>query len=161
MNTGTTILIVEDDQELRTMLQSMFTKQFSTVLTAVNGKMGEEMLQEHTPDLVLSDLHMPEMGGIDMVKSLRAKGNDVPIVIMSSSTDRAELLKVLKLGVLDYVEKPFKRKDLEKAILRTLQVAMRTHGLQDLVAIHGPESEEVKKMKKLIGLFRIMNAENV
>lgn len=160
MSSGTTLLIVEDDNELRSLLQNMFSKQFSTVLTAVNGKVAEEILKENTPDLVLSDLHMPEKGGIEMVKTLRAQGNDIPVVIMSSSTDRAELLKVLKLGVLDYVEKPFNRKDLEKAILRTLQVVLRTHSLPDLITMYGAESEQVKKMKKLIGLFRVINAEN-
>ncbi len=112
------------------------------------------------PDLILTDIHMPEMGGIDFIMKLRAEEKNTPIIIVSSSRDREHLIKALKLGFHDFVEKPFKRDEIEMAVYRVLEMSVRNNNLPDLIKKNGFESQEVLQQKKLIGLLQAISAKN-
>jgi YesN/AraC family two-component response regulator len=154
----TAILIVEDDQVILSILKNVFSKYFNVVHTASNGKIAQEMVREKNPDLILTDIQMPEVDGIDFVIKLRSEGKNTPVVMISSSKDRSYLMKAIKLGVQDFVEKPFKKADVEMAVHRVLEIAVRTNALPSLISQFGLESAEVKQQKKLVGLFQAISA---
>lgn len=153
------ILIVEDDAEIMSILMDVFTKYFNNIYTAINGKIAEEILKEKTPDIILTDIQMPEVSGIDFVIKMRSSGNDIPIVMISSSKDRAHLMKAIKLGVHDFVEKPFKKIEVEMAVHRVLEIAVRSNNLPELITKYGADSSQVRHQRKLIGLLKAISAE--
>lgn len=155
---GTSILIVEDDPEILSILENIFTKHFNKIFTAINGKFAQQILGEFTPDIILSDIHMPECSGIDFITKIRAQGKNIPIVLISTSKDHEDLLKALKLGVQDFVEKPFKKIDVEMAVHRALEMSVRINDLPELIVKFGQDSSEVKHQKKLIGLLQAISS---
>ncbi|MDO9181809.1 MAG: response regulator [Bacteriovorax sp.] len=155
----TSILIVEDDLEILSILKNIFTKHFNIIHTATNGNSAQEIVRKSNPDLVLTDIQMPELNGIEFITQLRAEGKNTPVVIMSSGKERSDLMKAIKLGVLDFVEKPFKRADIEQAVHRVLEMTVRSNDLTNLIFIFGLESKEVKQQKKLIGLLQAISAQ--
>ena len=76
------------------------------VIFAQNGKNGLTMFFSHNPDLVILDLGLPDMDGVDVIREIRAK-NDTPIVVLSARTDESDKVEALDLGANDYVTKPF------------------------------------------------------
>jgi CheY-like chemotaxis protein len=153
------MLIVEDDQEILSILKNIFAKHFTNIFTASNGGGAYDILREHRPDLILTDIQMPGMNGIEFMIKLRSEGKNVPVVIISSSKEREDLMKAIKLGVQDFVEKPFKKADVELAVYRVLEIAVRNNDLPGLITKYGVESSEVKQQKKLIGLLQAISAQ--
>ena len=93
------------------------------VIFAQNGKNGLTMFFSHNPDLVILDLGLPDMDGVDVIREIRAK-NDTPIVVLSARTDESDKVEALDLGANDYVTKPFSTREIiarVKANLRRQQ----------------------------------------
>ena len=102
------ILIVEDNNELRLFVKQILGTQYQ-VIEATNGKEGLEMARLHWPDLIISDVMMPEMDGFNMIKSLK---NDpdiylIPIILLTAKSTIDDKIKGAELGVDDYIIKPF------------------------------------------------------
>lgn len=156
----TSILIVDDEPEILKILINIFSKYFSTVHTATNGRVAQEIVRDSKPDIVLTDIKMPEVSGLDLVIQMRAEGINTPVVLISSSEDRNDLLKAIKLGVQDFVTKPFKRADVEQAVHRVLEMSVRNNDLTNMIFLFGKDSNEVKKQRKLIGLLQAISAQD-
>lgn len=154
----TSILIVEDEPEILNLLKNIFSKYFSKVYTATNGKRGMEIVKESSPDIVLTDILMPEISGTELIAKMRSEGIDTPVIIISSSRERDDLKKAIKLGVYDFIEKPFKRADVEKVVSRVLEMAVRNNDLPRMIFLYGIHSKEVKQQKKFIGLLHAISA---
>lgn len=157
-NQETSILIAEDDPEILSLLENIFSKHFNKVYTAPNGKIAHSIVKESNPDLILTDIQMPELSGMDFVIKMRSEGNNTPVVMISSSKDRDDLMKAIKLGVQSFVEKPFKRADVEMAIHRVLEITVRNNDLNNMIFLFGKDSKEVKQQRKLIGLLQAISA---
>lgn len=156
----TSILIVDDEPEILNILQNIFSKYFNKVYTANNGKAGFDLVIEKMPDIVLTDIRMPEVSGVDMVVKMRSEGLNTPIVMISSSKDREHLLKAIKLGVHDFVDKPFKKADVENAVHRVLEMTIRNNDLPKIMFLYGKESKEVKQQQKFVGLLQAMSVQS-
>lgn len=157
-NQETSILIAEDDPEILSLLENIFSKHFNKIYTAANGRIAHSIVKESSPDLILTDIRMPELSGMDFIIKMRSEGNNTPVVMISSSKDRDDLMKAIKLGVQAFVEKPFKRVDVEMAIHRVLEIAVRNNDLNNMIFLFGKESKEVKQQRKLIGLLQVISA---
>jgi signal transduction histidine kinase/DNA-binding response OmpR family regulator/ligand-binding sensor domain-containing protein len=105
---GEEILIVEDNEELTNYLVSLFGPYY-TVQKARNGKEAIEWLAKNMPDLIITDLMMPVMDGLDFCKALKEKNDTmfIPVIILSAKADVASKIEGLKINVDDYIEKPF------------------------------------------------------
>lgn len=117
------ILIVEDDPHIRDVLRYSFEKEALTVLEAENGLHGLEVFNQHQPDVIILDIMMPEMNGLDMCQILR-KSTQTPILFLSSRDDEIDRILGLELGGDDYVAKPFSPRELMariKVMLRRLE----------------------------------------
>ncbi len=103
------VLVVDDSRIIINIIKKGFEKEGFSVLTAENGKVALEILAEHTPDLIISDLNMPVMDGLSFCKTLRInpKFSSIPFVAMSSESDRFRMRQMLQSGAATYIVKPF------------------------------------------------------
>jgi two-component system KDP operon response regulator KdpE len=119
MSSGT-ILVVDDEPQLRRVMLATLTDLGYVVMTATSGEEALEKFRHEPPDLVLLDLNMPGIGGLETCRALRA-GSDVPIVILSVRNTERDKVEALDAGADDYVTKPFGIQEL----LARIRAAMR------------------------------------
>ena len=117
---ASTVLIVEDDPHTVEVVRLYLRRDGHTVLTASNGKDGLRMAQESAPDLVVLDLMLPEMGGLEVCRELR-KESDVPIVMLTARAEEEDRVAGFELGADDYVTKPFSPRELAARIRAVLR----------------------------------------
>jgi len=103
------VLVVDDSHTIRRIVAQALEEAGFQVITAENGKQALKRIDEQRPDLIISDIDMPEMNGIDFCKTLHADPAlaVIPFVIMSASSDRAMMRRLLSLGAAGYLVKPF------------------------------------------------------
>lgn len=108
------ILVLEDDQLIRELLKELLSFRGYIVTAAVNGVEGLKEAQQSTPDLIISDVSMPEMNGLDFITHIKDDPilKDVPFIFLSAKSREEDLRKGLKLGADSYMFKPFSNNDL-------------------------------------------------
>lgn len=114
------LLVVDDKRELRTLLKSYLEGEGFQVQTASNGKEAIYAARELSPDLIILDLMMPEMGGYDFMRLYR-KEADTPIIILTAKLEESDKVLGLELGADDYVTKPFGMAELAARIRAVLR----------------------------------------
>jgi len=126
-----TILIVEDDLDLAEMLNAYFRVQGYEVLTAAWGEDAVKLSLEHTPDVILLDIRLPDIDGYEVCRRVRTqrRTEQIPIIFLTERRDRIDKLQGLELGVVDYITKPF---DIQELRLR-VRNALRRASLESLV----------------------------
>ncbi|TBL85920.1 two-component system response regulator RssB [Hafnia alvei] len=100
------VMIVEDDPVFRFVLAGYLQSQGALIQEAANGIEALGLLDEFTPDVILCDLAMPEMGGIEFIKRLRERGFQTPVVVISATEEMADVANAMRLGVRDVLLKP-------------------------------------------------------
>lgn len=120
------VLIVEDNEELRKYLEEIF-KPFYEVVLASDGREGLAMVQAEAPDLVLSDVMMPFMDGLELCKKLKTnlKTSHIPILLLTAKTGEHARLDGLRIGAEDYIPKPFVPEELLLRVRNTLDTRHR------------------------------------
>lgn len=118
-----TILVVEDDNELRELLHTQLELEGYYVFTAHNGAVAIGKAQAQKPDVILMDVLMPEMNGIEATKRLKHDEDTrhIPVIMVTSEHKKEDMIKGLEAGAIDYVTKPFYLPELKarvKAVLR-------------------------------------------
>ena len=117
------ILVVDDEQSMRDLLVYNLNKAHYEVLTAANGRRALELAREAAPDLILLDLMLPEVDGLDVCRELR-RDSRVPIIMITARGEEVDRVVGLELGADDYICKPFSMRELMarvKAVLRRVQ----------------------------------------
>ena len=119
------LLLVEDDPSLRYIVQSGLEDIIEgyEVLAAANGEEGLAMWREHRPDVILSDIEMPVMGGYEMVKRIREVDKETPIIFSSGLVSPKNVLKGYELGANNYIKKPFIPEELDAHIHALLKLS--------------------------------------
>ncbi|NOX60917.1 MAG: hybrid sensor histidine kinase/response regulator [Chloroflexi bacterium] len=114
----TQILVIEDEEPIRENLRELLEAEGYEVLTAADGRVGAELAQQHLPDLILSDILMPEMDGYDVLTTLQQNRHtaNIPFIFLTARTDRENMRAGMTLGADDYLTKPFTREDVLQAI---------------------------------------------
>ncbi|WP_213879195.1 response regulator transcription factor [Pseudomonas sp. dw_358] len=123
---GKSILLVDDDQEIRELLQAYLTRAGFAVRTTGDGREFREALNEESPDLVILDVMLPDEDGFSLCRWVRQHPRlaQVPIIMLTASSDEADRVIGLELGADDYLGKPFSPRELQariKALLRRAQ----------------------------------------
>ena len=122
-----TILIVDDDDSVRELLEFLVKKEGFKTETAADGQEALDQARKHEPDLILLDLMLPKFGGFEIVRELQVDEGDIPIVIITGRyTDRStsDMIK-LESNVKDFIEKPVKPPVLIALIQQILQTQPR------------------------------------
>lgn len=122
----TKILIVEDEPNMVAGLRDNFEFEGYEVLSAYDGSEGLEKALANSPDLVLLDVMMPKMSGLDVCKQLKAKRPSIPIIMLTARGQEIDKVVGLELGADDYVTKPFSIREL---VARVKAVLRRSHTL--------------------------------
>lgn len=117
-----TILVIDDDEKITSMLRRSLTFEGYSVKTASNGKEGLHQLNQYTPDLIILDVMMPELDGWEVCRRIRDAEMSVPILMLTAKDEVSERVKGLDLGADDYVVKPFA---LEELLARTRALLRR------------------------------------
>jgi DNA-binding response OmpR family regulator len=122
-NRPLTVLVVEDDAELREILQAEFELEGLTALTATNGSEAVTAAREFKPDLILMDLMMPVMDGIEAAKIVKAneETKHIPIIMLTAAGNREDIVAGLEAGAIDYITKPFFMPELKARLKSVLQ----------------------------------------
>ncbi len=114
------LLIVDDEIDIREFAKNFFKKRNIDVFTASGGLEAIKLIGEIKPDLVLLDVHMEEMTGIDVLKKLRADKNDVKAIMVTGVEDEAIVNEANSWGVRGYIHKPLVLDELKNIVLKEL-----------------------------------------
>ena len=153
-----TVMVVEDDDAIRMVLRTNLEDEGYRVLEATTAEQGLLIVQDEQPDVVLVDLRLPGIHGLDLVRSLRAT-SQVPIIIVTAQTDSHDVVAGLEAGADDYVTKPFVAKELMARIRTQLRrSAQPEEGGEDLtcgpIELH-PDTAEVMRDGEPVPVSRI------
>ncbi len=114
------ILVVEDDEDMRENLQRILVGAGHEVHLPRNGAEAITVLETHPCHLVLTDLVMPKMGGLDLLEEIRRNEQNLPVVFLTAFGDRTTMIKATEKGAVDFLTKPFRAASLLGIIQRIL-----------------------------------------
>jgi len=119
-----TILYLEDDETIRIETTSLFEKFFKKVISAKDGDEGLSLYKEHKDeiDIILTDINMPNMNGIEFMTEVRSIDQDIPLLIVTAFNDINQIIKAIKLKVSDYIVKPMQMNTTLKVLNKILLV---------------------------------------
>ncbi|MBC7223967.1 MAG: response regulator transcription factor [Anaerolineae bacterium] len=134
------VLVVDDDPPSVKMISFLLREEGYTVLTAENGEEALQMVEEEKPDLVILDVMMPKVDGLEVCRRLRRQMVDVPIIILSAKGETTDRVLGLELGADDYLAKPFEPMELlarVKAVLRRTEAYLLNGLTQERLSVEG------------------------
>ena len=166
MNKGT-ILIIDDEKDLIELVRYNLEKDGYDAISAADGQTGLEIAQRHKLDLIVLDLMMPGMDGLEVCRRLRAEGSGVPVLVLTARADEVDTVVGLDAGADDYVTKPFRLAELlarARALLRRggIEVTQGVHGVRIDTESHRAwvEERELTLTAKEFDLLRVLLREN-
>jgi DNA-binding NtrC family response regulator len=153
------ILVVDDEDVIRQTLQDMLEDLGYEVLEADNGKSAISIIADEKPALVITDLRMPEMSGIELIQHCQQHYPDLLTVVISSVSQIGDAIDAMRLGAFDYLVKPLKGFDvLEKTINKALKKYAET---KSLASQQLQKEQEIRRQVKAIEqefLYSVINA---
>lgn len=121
MSTIKKIVLAEDNSVLSLLLKFRLEKEGYKLLIAVDGKQAIELIEEHNPEIILTDIMMPFVSGLEVISHVRNKLNiQTPIIVFSSAGQEEIVLKAFDLGATDFMSKPFSPHELVIRVKRLL-----------------------------------------
>ncbi len=119
------ILIIDDDKDMCQLLSDVVISEGHTPFTAYDGRTAIQELRTHTPDLVLLDIKLPGMSGMDVLQELKEIDEDLNVIMLTGYGDIKDAVKTIKLGAFDYITKPFEIDDITANISTALKAGAR------------------------------------
>ena len=132
------LLYVEDDAATREMVARILEKNGFNCIVAENGQQGLELYRRHTPEIVLSDITMPVMSGLDMARAIRKDFPEASVIFMTGSRDSERILEAIDIGVTRYIVKPVQLSSLLEAVSQctaAIRLKAEAHRVKHLEAI--------------------------
>jgi two-component system phosphate regulon response regulator PhoB len=134
------VLIIEDEEDILALIHYNLTKEGFSVFCASSGEEGLRIIAENKPDLILLDLMLPGISGVDICRALQEKGDSchIPIIMVTAKGEESDIIAGLELGADDYITKPFSPKILVarvKAALRHPRKGTNTHNDDSVIKI--------------------------
>ncbi|MDP4151879.1 MAG: response regulator [Bacillota bacterium] len=148
-----TVLIVEDESSIVNFISAILTSNNYKVIEAENGEKGLLMTSSFHPDIILLDLGLPDIDGIEVLKKIREK-SEIPVIVVSARWDEHEKVKALDLGADDYVTKPFGTSELLARIRTALRHRRKTfvsNSESDVISIGNLVVNTVKRVVTVDG----------
>jgi two-component system, OmpR family, KDP operon response regulator KdpE len=142
------ILVVDDEPPIRKLLRMGLASQGYEVLDAPNGKTALDMLAAK-PDLVILDLGLPDVDGLELLRSIRQRAEGLPVVVLSSRGDEAGKVAALDLGADDYVTKPFGMDELFARMRAALRHQLQSQGERPIFHVGDLSVDLVRRIVKL------------
>jgi two-component system, OmpR family, KDP operon response regulator KdpE len=142
------VLVVDDEPPIRKLLRMGLTAQGYQIIEAPNGKVALDLLSQ-APDLIILDLGLPDTQGHELLRTMRARNESVPIVVLSSRGDEAGKVQALDLGADDYVTKPFGMDELLARMRAALRHQLQTHGERPVFRVGDLSVDLVRRIVKV------------
>lgn len=145
------ILVIDDEPPIRKLLRMGLTTQGYTVIEAPNGKAALEILSRESVHLAILDLGLPDMRGHDLLRAIRERHRDLPVLVLSSRDDEAGKVEALDLGADDYVTKPFGMGELLARIRTALRHQLAQQGERPVFQVDGLTVDLVRRIVRVDG----------
>ena len=142
------VLVIDDEPPIRKLLRMGLTTQGYEILEASNGKIALEKLSEQ-PALIILDLGLPDVQGHELLRTIRARNESVPIVVLSSRGDEAGKVQALDLGADDYLTKPFGMDELLARLRAALRHQLQVQGERPIFRTGDLSVDLVRRIVKL------------
>jgi len=142
------VLVIDDEPPIRKLLRMGLTTQGYQILDAPNGKTALELMSQG-PDLVILDLGLPDIQGLELLRMIRARSESVPIVVLSSRDDEAGKVEALDFGADDYVTKPFGMDELLARMRAALRHQLQLHGERPIFRVGDLSVDLVRRIVKV------------
>lgn len=139
------LMIVEDEDKLRDGLQRALSGFFAKLITAKNGDEGLKKFKKYNPDLVITDILMPIVDGLDMAKGIKEISPDTPVIVLSAYSEKERLLRAIDIGIDKYLIKPVDIDELLRIIERIKESKIGTNA-----TIHINAHYEFDRVKKVL-----------
>jgi DNA-binding NtrC family response regulator len=155
------VLIIDDDPVVTTLLRNLLEKSGYQAITASNGEEGLRLTRIKSPDLVITDFEMPGMSGLEVVKELCSQAPGLPVIMLTCHSDVSLTIKSIQAGAYDYIEKPIQPKKMLEAIRNGIQVTEQSRKIEEKVPIQvrkilednilAGKSQRIREIVKNIG----------
>jgi PleD family two-component response regulator len=145
-----TILIIEDEEDILVLLSGLSESEGYNIITASNGREGLDKFQEYVPDLILTDVRMPVMDGIEVLREVKTKESDTEVIILTGHSDEATAIDCLRLGAYDYFRKPLEDIDI---LLTAVERVLEKRNLELKNRSLVKQLEELSIKDSLTGLY--------
>lgn len=133
------ILVVDDEPSVTDLIAYNLRKSLYDVRIAADGREALRLVREYSPDLILLDLMIPEVDGLDVCREIR-RSSDVPVIMITARGEEVDRVLGLEIGADDYVTKPFSMRELLARIKAVLRRAQKVNGEDSSSLLHGPGS---------------------
>lgn len=149
------VLYVEDDDNARDALAAILKRRVGRLFTARDGKEGLELYEAHKPSIIVADLFMPNMGGVEMIRSIRQGGGKPQVIITTAVSDTSVILNAVDAGIAKYVVKPIEIPSLLEALTELAEDVVKDeiHGASAL-----PENILSRKKELEVGIKKDFSA---
>lgn len=159
------LLLVEDEKDLQEVLIDLLSALECEIKVANDGQEALEMCKAHRVTAILSDINMPRKNGLEFLKDLRAAGYETPIVFLSGYGDKAKVTEALRLGALDFLDKPFEEQLVLQVVTRALEYGKSLaefddffHNIEQKMNLPNEEIQKIREAKKHIWMIRFESA---
>jgi two-component system KDP operon response regulator KdpE len=142
------VLVIDDEPPIRKLLKMGLSTQGYQILEATNGKTALESLGQN-PDLIILDLGLPDIQGHELLRTIRSRNENVPIVVLSSRGDEAGKVQALDLGADDYLTKPFGMEELLARMRAALRHQLQVHGERPVFRVGDLSVDLVRRIVKV------------
>ena len=142
------IPVIDDEPPIRKLLRMGLSTQGYDIIEAPNGKTGLELLAQK-PDLIILDLGLPDVEGLELLRTIRGRSESVPIVVLSSRGDETGKVQALDLGADDYVTKPFGIDELLARMRAALRHQLQVHGERPVFRVGDLSVDLVRRIVKV------------
>jgi two-component system response regulator (stage 0 sporulation protein F) len=123
MNSRQPILLVDDDPEFRKAMKKMFEKSGYNVTVAADGQEALEALSEESFDLIISDLRMPNLNGMELMEELKRRRINLPVIFITAYGEVESYMDLMNLGAFEYINKPVKGQEILGVVRKALESA--------------------------------------
>jgi DNA-binding response OmpR family regulator len=121
------VLLAEDEVRVRESFRMVLELYVDKVFCAANGKEAYEIYSKMHPDIIITDIKMPILSGLELVKKIRLKDEETPIIVTSAYTDQDFLMESIKLSLVEYLVKPVKEADLSRVLEESAKKLYKEH----------------------------------
>jgi len=142
------VLVVDDEPPIRKLLRMGLSAEGYQVIDAPSGKAALELISQK-PDLIILDLGLPDIQGLELLRTMRERNEGVPIVVLSSRSDEPAKVQALDFGADDYVTKPFGMKELLARIRAAVRHQLQSHGERPIFRVGDLSVDLVRRIVKV------------